>query len=337
MHGGTVNTTTPLLVPSNIVANGDSITAGFGVGGSSYVAFMATDWGITLSNQGTNSTMACDNIATGVFANLTGSVATPGVTSGNLYTLMLGTNEANIKGAGSYEAVYDLCQKASISWMATPNSAKVKAQTCSQTGTWANDTTPVTGYGVRSTTNGSTLTCSITTTGKPIYIWYEVVDGDAGTFTYNVDGAGAVAVNCFTSPAVATFIGSTTAMALARITGISSGVHSVVITVTSSTGAGNPVPIWAIGSPSSTSYRNTLAAIIGGVIRQLNDDKAADTSAYNNDVSADVTLLQGDNLPIFFADSRSSLNTTTDMLDQVHPNITGQTNIARIAFEPVYH
>ena len=44
-----------------------------------------------------------------------------------MYTLLIGTNDVDIKGAGSYETVFILCHQAAISWLAVPAEYKVLA------------------------------------------------------------------------------------------------------------------------------------------------------------------------------------------------------------------
>jgi len=107
-----------------------------------------------------------------------------------------GDNDANVKGTGSYEAIFNLCTLANLSWLAIPASYEMYSTAATATGTWVTDAFPQGGIGRTSTTNGSTLTYSLTTTGGTIYIWYKAFDSNAGTFTYNIDGSGAVAIKC---------------------------------------------------------------------------------------------------------------------------------------------
>lgn len=323
-HGGGVN---PYAF-TTIITSGDSNTQGVGLSSPStqaYPVLLANARHLTLNNLGITSTQACDNTqtASGVFVNMTGSVSTPSLTNKTIYTIMFGTNDANAEGAGSYEAVYNSCHMANITWLAVPDSSKVNAQSCTKAGTWTNDTSPVTGFGVNSTINASTLTCSITTQGHPLYIWYQVTDGNGGVFTYSVDGGAPVSLNGATSPALATQLAITSGMVVERVTGLSAAVHSVVFTVTSATSGSNAVRIWALGSAPGAAYANRMTTIVGGVMRLQGDLKASDTLAYNGDAAALVTTLAGDNLPVFFAPTRVYAGDTgAEMNDNFHFNAT---------------
>lgn len=136
---------------------------------------------------------------------------------------MVGMNEATYKTRGSYEPVYQLCHQAALSWLALGSSYKVFAQasTVTNTGTWTADNTYQAGIGMQSTTNASTLTIPFTAYGFGNYLWYRVIDGHAGTFTWAVDGGSATSVNAFTSPAIATHNGGTQGVGVVRLTGLS--------------------------------------------------------------------------------------------------------------------
>lgn len=346
LHGGTAIPTTYPFVPTGYIAFGDSITEGNVLPSPTTQSYPALLYNNTYSvipgsftgpnanfqNIGTSGAFSCDNALEdnahsppGAFTQVSGFFyPSPSFTIPYFYTIAFGTNDANTFNAGVYETNFIQCTTASVSYLAIPDTAKITAQSCSQTGTWVTEPIlPAPNWSVSSTTNGSTLTCSITTQGKPLFIWYMVFDGDAGTFTYAVDGGMAVSVNSF--PANAN-THSTKAMYVIRLTGISAATHSIVFTVTSSTSASNKVLFFGMGSPPSAAYADKMATMVSGVLRQENDTKAADTAAYNADAAGVVTQLAGDGMPVYFADVRSYLTTPTStyMFDTLHPNATGE-------------
>ena len=322
-----------LTTGKNMANFGDSITNGAlaSPSSSSYVSLLTASSGAVGTNYGANGAMACDMGQTQVWGN-----ANPSLTSSTMYTMMVGTNEVVYKGTGTYEPVYQSCHQADLAWLAVPSEYKVFAQNagCSTSGTWTNATTYQSNVGKSSTTNGSTLTCPITTTGGPIYVWYNRADGNGGTFTYAVDGGAAVSVNAFTSPAIATNNGGTQGLGLLRLTGLAAGSHSVVFTVTSATSGSNVVHIFSLGTPPGLGYASQNTVFSAGVPKQSADASAAATAQYNALAKADADLLAGDGLPVRFVDVRAYLNLSTDYADTLHPNNLGHEHV-RQAFEAV--
>lgn len=322
---------------------GDSITAGTGATTNllGYASLLSLDEAATPTNYGLSGYYGCD-VNTGEIFNTIGAIV---ATAKNAtQTLMSGTNDANFKGTGTYETgVYQLCHQAGIAWLAVPDAYKIHAQAGLLSGTWAADTNFYTGIAEVSTTNGSSISMTLTTNGGPIYLWYKVSDASAGTFTWQLDGGAATSVNAFTTPTIASVLSA--GVAMVRITGVSAGSHTVLVTVTSATGAGNSVSIIGVGSPapallsSTTPHYQPPAVYVGGVIRQQSDANAAATLAYNNDALADVNLLKGDGLNVTFIDVRSYVNATTDMANALHPNNIGHQHLrdaweAQMQFAP---
>jgi hypothetical protein len=304
---GTLTGVSTTTTAQNYFPLGDSITAAStGVTTpitQGYAYLVSYDVGGPVKNYGLAGSMACDNLnsGTGAFANIPFS----SLQSNAMFSSMFGTNEANTKGVGGYEVNYHACNQALAEWFSLPASYWVYAQSATQTGTWVADTTPQAGVGETSTTNGSTLTFSITTNGGPIYLLYRSIDSDSGTFTYNVDSTGAVAVSTAAATPIITGLGATSAMFSIRIPSITAGTHSVVITVTSATGASHTADVWAIGSPYVLPYAARTSYFIMGVIEQQNNTAAAATLAYNNDAQSDANTLGADGLPIKFAPTRT--------------------------------
>jgi hypothetical protein len=325
---------TILATFANITNLGDSLTLGTGASTNAlgWANLLDVDTGAGSINYGIGGEMACDMDMNEVFGTNNSQISQ---SSSSAFTLMIGTNEANSKGAGAYEAVYHTCHQAALAWLGIDFSRKTTAAACNQTsGTWTADTVPKSGIGEQSTTNGSVLTCSITTTGAPIYIWYPLSDASAGTFTYAIDGGAASAtINSFTTPAIATINGGTTGMGFIRVPSIAAGTHSVAFTVTSATGTSNIVDIWSIGSPATQPLPAYSVIFSAGVIKQYADGASASTAAYDADAHADNWLLYGDGLPIRDINVRGGLLTTgaPDMVSgNLHPTNTGHQHLKEI-------
>ncbi len=314
-------------------AFGDSITYGAGatVPANQYTNLLAAGEGTVMTDRGIPGALACDMGDLQIFAN-----ENPAATANPIYTVLIGTNDANTKGTGSYEAVFNTCHQAALAWLAIPRSTKVLGQdaACVASGTWVNDDTYQTGIGIKSTTIASALACTITTTGGNLYAWYRIIDSNGGTFTYSLDGGTAVSATASTTPAIAAQNGGTQGVALIRIPGVASGSHTLTFTVTSATNAGNVVSILGVGTVSGLRQFQAPRVFVGGVVRQASDTKASTTAAYDADAKANVTLLASDGLFVKFVDVRAYINIATDMFDGLHPNDTGHGHL-RDAFAAV--
>jgi len=353
-----------VLQSKSHIAHGDSITMGYlstGVAGQTYLpgaydSLLAGDERATLSALGQIGYQACDLGAKWVFNN--DAIASPD--NNPIYTLLVGTNDANNKGVGAYETgVYKPCHQAIIAWDALANkfpaTNAAHGGICTNTGTWTynpggggsnwiipNDYT----Y-----TNGSAKSCPITTYGGPIYFWYYTQDTlTTAQFTYSVDGSSATTVNGYSTPAIAAASGVNYGWQLARIP-VSAGTHTIVFTSTGPTNSStSPIEILAIGTPPAQPYYGGPRVFVAGVPRANGDTNSATFAAYNADAQADVNLLAGDGLNVSFVNVRNYLctsqvsgqcygyqgiadmnNSTVDP-GQLHPNPQGHQELKQ-AFE----
>jgi len=309
--------------PGTYIAYGDSITYGAAASSTAnqYTNLIASDLSALLTNRGVGSTQACDMAQT-IMSN-----DNPPESQAPLQTTLIGTNDAFVKGAGPYESVFRSCHTASLAWLAIPSSQKIAAQSCTQSGYWEPDTTYLPGIAAKSYSPGAALSCSVASYGGPLYLWYRVTDSNAGVFTYSVDGGPPQPVNSFSSTPIATWIGGVNGVFVVRIPGLAAGTHTVLVTVTSSS-----VSILAVGSLNPQAEIGAPEVFAGGVIREQYDSIAASTAAYDADAAADVALLSGDGLPVYFVPVRNFVNADTDMFDGFHPNDTGHLHL-RDAFE----
>jgi hypothetical protein len=314
-------------------AFGDSIT--FGIGASipsyRYVSLIATDKALTLTDLGISGSQACDVVDAQIMPN-----ENPGATKVAVYTEMVGLNDADVKGTGAYEVNYNNCLTASLSWLGIPNTHKQFAQSGSTSGAWSIDASWPGAVGLFSTTNGSTLSLTLSTSGHPIYLWYRMQDSNGGSFTYALDGGHATTIMTAPTPTISTQNGGTTGRGVVRLADVSAGLHTISITVTSATSASNSVSIGGIGTGSSPADKDISSVYVGGVTKQRLDGNGAATARYNSDALAVVNTLAGDGLKAFFVPVRNFIDgQPSQMFDQLHPNDVGH-GLLRDAFESVW-
>jgi hypothetical protein len=263
----------PRATPVQIYhAFGNSIT--FGIGASipskRYVSLIATDKALVLTDLGVSGSQACDVVDAQIMPN-----ENPGTTNVAIYTEMVGINDADVKGAGAYEANYNNCLTAGLSWLGIPSTYKTFAQNGSTSGSWSDDGSWPQGVGLFSTTSGSTLTLTLVTTGGPIYLWYRMMDSNGGTFTYALDGGAATTINTAPTATISTQNGGVFGRGVVRLAGVSPGTHRVNINVTSATSASNSVSIGGIGTPGSPSDKDVSDVYQGGVTKQRQDGNSS--------------------------------------------------------------
>lgn len=253
-----------------------------------------------------------------------------------------GINDANTCSTANCVANYAAQQQAGLAWMLSPN--KLMASTATITGFSSSATVPlnaaITGTAEKSTTNGNTLSFSGTATGTKVGITYIATAASGGTFTVAVNGSnvnGCSGTTTWASNGCGTAVGFNTPMRQEFT--VTPGAYTVLITVTSSTNAANPVEILDVDS-SPTSTANQPVVFQYGVIYQNADANSAATAAYNASVQSTVAALASENLNVNFIDLRAGnpgVNSTTDMAASstacpanantaLHPNDCGYAN-----------
>jgi hypothetical protein len=318
---------------------GDSISMGYGLASPSttmYAYLMSQAFGIPYTDRAISGDQACDIWPLQI--NPYTATDAPVQAIANLYTVMIGTNDVDVKSTGAYEAVYNACEQAVLSFLATARENKVLPGDAAFTVvSGSNSAAPVTALGVTSaqmTTTG-VLQAAITTTGEPIYVWSEIKDGTSGSFTVSVDGGSAQGpYSTTTSPAIATQNGTTESVALSGRYAVAAGAHTVTFTWVSGT-----VGIVGVGSIPSASYYNAPAIAVGQVPNQGPTGAVSSPSAiaqYNTDVAANIALVKGDGGDIrFVLDENYMFATAAEMAGgaaPLHPGPLGHLHLAQ-AFE----
>jgi hypothetical protein len=317
-NGGSIAaTTSQVLQASTHIAEGDSITAGYEAGGvynvtnlaDAYSALVAADENAALTVRAIGGQQACDMVTSQTIKDLSSIDKNSAI-----YTMIIGTNDAHVKGTGAYEAVYQNCHKAAIAWNAVGNKYAANSTNCTDTGTWApwNPTSPALPSltGEYTITAGSTKSCNLFTPTGTLYAWVWLQDGATSTYTYSVDGGTAVPMTTATTPTISTQNGGAYGYGLIRVTGLTANATHTILFIATNAGNNNGVAIAAIGTPPAQGTYGAPRVFVGGVPKQQGDAQSAITAQYNADALADVNLLAGDGLSVYFVPVRNYLCTS---------------------------
>jgi len=325
-------------------AYGDSITAGYTLVSPAffdYPSLIAQDRQLTLDNYAIPGDQVCDVPTLQIFPNNDN----PTAGAFPLYTLLIGTNDMDLRGVDDYMVpVFNVCQQASIAWLALPADLKVLATAAGivssgviTSGSGSIDTAHNWNGWETSTLNASiSLPISLYASG-PIYAWVRIADNDPGAFTYAVDGIVLGAMNTATNPYISTQAGTHESIGFLRLPGIAAGSHTVTFTQTSATGT---MEVVAIGAPPAVQ-RSLPMVLVGDTPNQeaVQGDTCvvypATCLAYPLDIQANVALFAGDGLDVIYAENHTYMFATpSEMDDALHPNTVGHSEL-RNAFEAV--
>ncbi len=312
-------------VATAYTAYGDSITYGYELADrtQAYPALLASAFSLPLNDQGGVGDMACD-VFNHHILNTRDEFTT---NAGQAYTLMIGTNDTYEKGVGAYEAVYNECDQAALSWLALSRPNKLVAGDAGLVATGGCGRVP-------DAAHDATLYCAaagnvtgtVTTAGSPIYLWYLIDDNaPAGAaLQVTVDGAPAGSVAAATNPSISTYNHTSASIALLRLP-VAAGPHTVVLAA--SAGAG----VLALGTVPA-SHR-ALSFVVSGDVPVMRTNSAVVTTAvqlqFTADVRANVALLQSDGLDVRIAPDRQYMQgSPSEMIDTLHPNLLGHQELA---------
>lgn len=170
----------------------------------------------------------------------------------------------------------------------------VAASTCTQGGTWTTDAVLTTIPA--STTNGSTLTCTITTYGSSaIGVTYRAITSNGGTASVTIDsvlqGTGIVAAGVGGSNIT---LGARPSI-FTNLYPVTAGTHTVIITVTSATSGSNLIAIPDIVAGNNPAVTYVASPFVGSmeVLPQQNNVNPTYYSSINTMKQAVVTALSG--------------------------------------------
>lgn len=293
-------------------AYGDSITVSYGVpAGQGWVSDLSSDLGYTVTNDGISGAQAAD-LMLPVY-NHTWAID-------SFVTLMIGANDQRIyQSSAPLLGYYELALGAEAYFL-TENT--VNTQTLTQTGGWTTNSPYTIGLSVHA--SGATLTGSFT--GSTLTFGYVQQNTGTGQFSVTVDGVNVGTFNCYPAAAMTTYLGATYGPALGRVTGLGSGMHTVVFTTLNSgyvyidwlgqSPNGKPLYLASITRFSSAGY-----ASAGG--------SDADNASYNSAISSLISQMKGDGLNVIAVDEVDTVNPATDLQsDGVHPGTAIQPAMA---------
>jgi hypothetical protein len=315
-----------LLVSSWYNAFGDSITEGYNLvspATQNYTALLAGALNLAVTDNAYGGDQACDVFPRQIYGSGTGYTSQPAP----LQSLMIGTNDIDVKGVGAYEAIFNTCDQAALAWLGTPRSSRLMAGDSGMATTGAcTNAASIADYGGMACTAAGTMTGMLTTGGNAIYIWYTLRDSAAATSAFQITLDGVSAGNYNTLPAVliGTQNGGHGSVALIRMP-VAAGLHTV--TVTTATGG---IGIQGIGS-NPASGTNLPRILVGDIPNQYlvsPVSTAASQLVYNADIAANVAMMAADSIDVRIAPTRNyMLGTLVEMNDSLHPNVLGQQHI----------
>lgn len=337
-----------LVVPGTVTVSGGGVykgTTAFGVGDS--IAAGAGGVNPFPVLIGTAATWTVDNtnsVAGRGTSEQQGVVDVATVTTATNTLYEIGINDmdaywANASNAANatLAAVYKLAAMYETAIMAIPNGNRFAANNVAitYTGVW----TGFPGHAPAQQSSIGTASWS-TPGGRAIYVGTDLVVGNLGTFTLTVDGTPlGITYNCFSSQNVTSLQGSTYVPQLIRIDNIL-GVpltdipHTVVLTITSANDSSHLVYLtwvgWSIGQRNLVGPNVFVNGITkktaGGYVTFGSND--ANTATYNQNIRDNVQLLANDGLNITFVDNANILTASMLQADGLHPNQTGQNQMA---------
>jgi lysophospholipase L1-like esterase len=327
-------------------AYGDSITAGVGAT-YGYVSLISQD---LATGATTNNGTAGDAAGDMVYRALANS--NPNDYQDPVITTMIGTNDVTNYGTTSTnKAVFQQFVAGANAWLAMSSTNKFLPANAliTQGGTWTSDTTFADATGATATANGATLTMSSAYVEQCgcFYVMQYLYGSSTGTFTVSVDGVNQTDTFTGLNTFSAQYQGNapknigTTPAGLLRFTGISRGSHTIVITVSSSSGT---VGIVGLMFPPTNRYRAATGpnVFMAGVPPEQNNSNSTATQTYNGWVNSVALNLASDGLPITFVDVNANLDYYVDYNAYMgcvastnpglHPNFCGHRHLAQ-AFE----
>lgn len=253
---------------------------------------------------------------------------------GDQYIMWLATNDKILSGditnreSSSFESHLALL----LQLASKEGSVKVSAQSATAAGTWANSVFSSRAFGKSSATNGSTLTFTVSGTTVAVQSFWENSNG--GTFSVTIDGVGKGSFsNQPPGNLVVSNVGATVGPAVNLITGLASGSHTVVITVTSATNVSNNVYIGFVAGyvqGASISATDPLVVAIntqdfttaGNTAQSCN---TARNTRFKTAIAANVATALGLGLNVKLVDADALLGANASLFTSggIHPNETG--------------
>lgn len=277
---------------------------------------------------------AADTVRTWVMPN-----TVPTLGSGQLFTVMIGTNDAQACGlAAPCVTNWRKSLTAALTWLALPSTDKILGSSLSSlSSAWSPDLE----FGVATSAPSASLSFPVTQTvsGRTLYLAYRVFDpgtiagGHAAVQLDNVYVADLHTI-VDTGRSIHTTNGLTDTIFVAAIPLGGAGKH--IISITNSASGGFFSFQWA--GVSSDSYSAVPAAprVLAAALPSTSS-ATLNTAllAYNSALADMVTALAADGMYITFVPCDTALDANKDLYDTVHPNDAGHQKLAS-AFGSVF-
>ncbi len=347
--GGTVSrvvTSSPGGAASNLSSEftyyhalGDSITAGYALQSPStqrYPELVATSISLPLIDNAVSGDQACDVPGD----QIVGVSESPSLAARGLYSLLISTNDVDVKGAGAYEQVFNTCHQATIAWLALPSEYKVLATDPSVKSSGQTHLESFWNALTTDAANASLMFSITSVVSGPIYVWYRITDGNLGVVSYAVDGKQIGSLTHGMTPLIATQNKASSSLGFLRINSVAAGSHTVTFTQTSI--GSNGFGVVAVGTlpPAVTSG---LPRVLVGTTPKQNSQAAAVCTgddaicqAYIQDIKMNVAIFASDGLGVFLFDTRKhEVGTYVDTTDTIHPNALGHQEINQAVLDAI--
>jgi lysophospholipase L1-like esterase len=306
---------------------GDSITGGWGSSAPQYAYASLLDTAVASPNENLSRAgdQAADMARLWVYPNATSALG-----SAQLYTVLIGTNDANSCG-GSDGCLANWRQSlaASLAWLAVPAGDKVLGNSLAeQSGGW----TPDLKNGIATKASGASLSFHVrqAVTGRSLLVAYRVFDegAGAGAATVSIDGVPVTTLSATveTGQAIDTKNGTIDTIFLAMIPLGEQGDHTITLTTTT---AGFFSLQWA--GVSSGNYAQTAGAprvLIGQVTSTGSPALNLTVNQYNAQLQQLIAALTGEGLKIQIVPTANVLQ-PGDFSDELHPNDAGHLALAQ--------
>lgn len=327
--GGSSQSTTPTnKAPAVTSFNsyGDSITLGYGLGavgitGPSYLSWPA------LVAKGLNVSLTNNYAVTGAVITTSGTFypAAQGKSpTAAVANMVLGLSNHLVTDADGSTKQAQLVSglEAMVVYLALPTS--LRQETINSAITYSGtDWTLSSAFGVSNNVRFSSVsgaTATATVNGTTAYIGTYGFPGYANNAAVTIDGASKGTISFDTS-----YSGGVVAPQCFRFSGLSSGNHTVVLTVPAGGKFCNVQ--WMAGNGGTTQ---TPLVVVGATIPR--SGLTAQAVSLNTDVNAMVTNLVADGLNVMYVDTNTPLSLTATppqyFSDGVHPNEGGQQFVA---------
>ena len=330
--GETYSSVLPSVTSPNLVAFGDSITAGFDVSESAnFVSLLAQGLELNPVNLGENGA-GIINYAESIFGYQ--------ASEGDLLTYALGISDALHGDDGGILTRADrlpllkAMHMAEVLWLCVPAGQKRSGkQMFDPSNTWTETTVFATS--VASKTAGAVLDCG-TFFGNKLFLSYTAFSRtNGGDFAVIIDGQSAGTFSCRAPiDMTTTFDPYVSTAPYLQTFDVPLGDHTVQIQVLSPTGDANIVEINYIVGLDGLTHSDWPAVFVGNLTPCTADFISANVlsqpalTQFSQMIADNCKILASYGLNAFLVDTMSAIDPYSDSIDGIHPNAAGYAKLA---------